>query len=303
MSRSNWLFPLWVVIGALLLLANAYGVIPPTILDLIGRASPILLILFGLNMLIGRRIRFANFAILGLCTILTTGVIVAAYGKQSAVFREDYQVSVSQPVNPATRGIKLNITTLLAVTEIKVNPEAAARTITGAFTGSRESKVSTAYTLEGDTGLLTIAETRASTIPNLTSIGRGKLTVNIPQGVAIDELIIRAGEGNLTINLATLNNATIRTLTVQLESGKIQIDLPPLSPQTALAGTIRTANGDIQLTAATGTTLKFTIERGTPQYDPSGYLLLSGGVIQTAGVRDFQAVLGVSATGNITIRP
>lgn len=297
MSRSNWLWPLLIVVGAGLLIALTAGAIPPTVSDLIGRAWPILIVIFGLNGLIGRRIRFANFLILGLSILLTAGVIVTAYGKQSGQLRSEYQAQISQALAPDVKSIRLNITTLLAQLDVSFSEGS---TITGNFSGSVESKLESAFTVAEGVGTLTLTESRTSAIPKLENIGRGKLTLILPAGLSLDDLTLRGGDGELMLRAG---NATLKNLNIRLQKGTITATLPSLPPESALGGTLRTDSGDLTLTVPAGLTLRLTVEAGNPTFNPASYLRLSSGEVQSIGVRDFQAVLTVGASGAVNVKP
>ncbi len=297
MSRSNWLWPLLLVAGAMLLIAYVAGALPPTVIDLIGRGWPILLVLFGLNALIGRRVRFANFLVLGVCILLTVGIIAVAYGKQAGKPRTDYRAPILQAVAPEINSIKINVTTLLAPIEISV---VEGKNVGGEFVGSVESLLVNNFTVADGVGTLTITETRISSIPKLDAIGRGKLTLTIPSGVTIDELAIRGGEGDLKITATTAN---LKNLNVRLQQGNISVDLPALPATAALGGTLITDSGDMNLNVPANLTVSFAIQSGNPVYDRANYSLSVERFLRPIGVRDFQAVLTLGASGTITVKP
>lgn len=297
MSRSNWLWPLLLVVGAALLIAYVAGALPPTVLDLIGRGWPILLVLFGLNALIGRRVRFANFIVLGVCVLLTAGIIAVAYGKQAGKPRADYRAPIALAIPAEARSIKISVTTLLAPIDVTVGTD---KTVGGEFVGSVESTFDSAFSIADGVGTLTLTETRISSIPKLDAIGRGKLTLTLPAGVTIDELAIRGGEGDLKITATT---ADLKNLNVRLQKGNISVDLPALPATAALGGTLKTDSGDMSVNIPPNLTVRFAIESGRPAFDQSNYLLLSTGELRSAGVKDFQAVLTLGASGIVTVKP
>lgn len=297
MSRSNWLWPLLVIGSALLLLAYSFGILPAAATDLIGRAWPIVLIILGLSTLIGRRFRYANLLVLGVCVVLLVGLIITAYGKQSSKLRSDYHESFSQALPAEVKSIRINVVMLLA--QMSIEPTEA-RTISAEFSGSTESRVSSSYSADQGVGLFTISEARTSSIPMLESIGHGKLTLHLPTGIAIDELTLRGGEGDLSLDSS---GTTLRNLNVQIAGGDISLILPALTPQEALGGSVRTGSGSLTVNVPQELTIKLTVESGKANFDPANYLLLSGGVLQTAGTRDFQVVLSAGASGGVTIKP
>jgi hypothetical protein len=285
------------VASALLLIAYVVGALPPTVVDLIGRGWPIVLVLIGLNALIGRRVRFSNFIILGMCVLLMAGVIVVAYGKQASKPRTDYRAPFALAIPAEVRSIKIDVTTLLAPIEINV---ASGKSVTGEFLGSVESQLDSNFVVNEGVGTVKITEARVSTLPKLDAIGRGKLTLTIPADVTIDELLIRGGEGDLTL---TTTNANVKNINVRVQKGNITLALPALPATAALGGTLKTDSGEIALTVPANMTLNLNIQGGNPVYDKSKYLLTAEGTLISTGVREFQVALSLGATGTISIKP
>lgn len=297
MSRSVWLWPLLIVIGAIVLLVQAVGALPPAAADLISRAWPIVLILLGLSTLLGRRVRYANLIVLGVCGALLAGVIVTAYGRQSSKFRDDYKEHFEQALPADAKSIRIEVTTLL--TQMSIEP-ADGRTVSADFAGSPESHVTSNYTVDRGIATFTLNETRNSAIPLLESMGHGRLTLRLPVGIPIDQLTIKGGEGDLALDVT---GTTLRNLDTRITGGDVTLTLPALSPQEALGGSVRTGSGNLTINVPQGLTVKFTVENGKSSYDSANYLLVSGGILQSAGTRDFQIVLTVSASGNVMIKP
>ncbi len=296
--RTNWLWPLLIVFVAALLFLQAFGALPPAASDLAGRAWPLALIVLGLNALFGRRFRYANLAVIGVSAVLLTGVIVTAYSKQSSQFRADYHQNFSQALPDLVKSLRINATLLL--TQIDVQP-ADGRTVSASFVGSLESRFAAIYQVDPQgVGTLTLTETRPAAIPLLQAIGHGKLTISLPAGIPLDDVTIKSGEGALTFDAS---GTSLRNLTIALQSGDIALTLPVLAPQDALGGSVHTSGGNLDVTLPTGLTLKMTIDNGKPVFNASNYLLLSGGVLQTAGTRDFQVALSAGASGTVTIKP
>ncbi len=297
MNRSSWLWPLLILLGAVLLFVWGVGALPPAAADLIGRGWPIALVLLGLSTLLGRRVRYANLIVIGVCVALLAGVIVTAYGRQSARFRDDYKQHFEQALPADVKSIRINVTTLL--TQLTIDP-ADARTIVADFAGSQESRVTSNYTIDQGIATFSVIETRPSNIPLLEAMGHGKLTLKLPVGLPIDQLTIKGGEGDLALDIT---GTSVRNLDARITGGDINLTLPPLTPQEALGGSVRTGSGNLIVNVPPGLTLKLTVESGKAGFDPANYLLLSGGVLQSAGTRDFQVVLTVSASGNVSLKP
>lgn len=294
--RINWLWPVLLIGAAGLWLAQSSGALPAAVSDWISRAWPIVLIVLGLHGLIGGRVRYANFAIVGLCAVLVAGVIVVAYGRQSGQFRQDYHADFTQALTADVQHLKLNVSTL--ITQIEIDP-GEGRTVTASFVGSAESRVTTDYQADQGTGTVTLTESRPSAIPSLSATGRGKLTLQLPVGVPVDSLTIRAGTGDLALDAT---GVALQKLDIVLQSGDITITLPQLAANTALGGGVKTSSGNLTFRVPTGVSVQLTLTGGHPDYDQTNYLLLTGNVLQTAGTRDFQVALTAGASGTVAIK-
>ncbi len=295
--RANWLWPLLLVVIAALFFLQAFGVLPPAVSDLAGRAWPLALIILGVSVLIGSRIRYANFVVLGLSAVLMAAIIASAYNKQASQLRSDYHQSITQALAADVTSIRINATMLLA--EITIEP-ADTRTVSADFAGSTQSIVTATYSAAQGVGTLTLSETRPGSIPLLEAIGHGKLTLRLPINIPIDELAIKSGEGALTLDAT---GTILRDLNVALQTGDITLMLPVLPAQSALGGSLHTSGGNLAITVPQGLTVKLTIDNGKPAFSASDYLLLSGGVLQSAGTRDFQVVLSAGASGTVALKP
>ena len=295
--RANWLWPLLLVVIAALFFLQAFGVLPPAVSDLAGRAWPLALIILGVSVLIGSRIRYANFVVLGLSAVLMAAIIASAYNKQASQLRSDYHQSITQALAADVTSIRINATMLLA--EITIEP-ADTRTVSADFAGSTQSIVTATYSAAQGVGTLTLSETRPGSIPLLEAIGHGKLTLRLPINIPIDELAIKSGEGALTLDAT---GTILRDLNVALQTGDITLMLPVLPAQSALGGSLHTSGGNLAITVPQGLTVKLTIDNGKPAFSASDYLLLSGGVLQSAGTRDFQVVLSAGASGRVALKP
>ncbi|MHB8625416.1 MAG: DUF4097 family beta strand repeat-containing protein [Aggregatilineales bacterium] len=294
--HTNWLWPVLLIGAAGLWLAQVAGIVPAAVADWISRAWPIALIVLGLHGLIGGRVRYASFVIVGLCAAIVAGVIVIAYGKQSGQFRQDYHADFTQALTVDVQHVKLNVSTL--ITQIEIDP-GDGRMVNASFVGSAESRVTTDYHVDQGVGTVTITESRPSAIPSLTATGRGKLTLQLPVGVPIDSLTIRAGTGNLTLDAT---GVSLQKLDVALQSGDVTITLPQLAANAALGGGVKTASGNLTFRVPTGLTVQLTLTGGHPDFDANNYLLLTGGILQTAGTKDFQVALTAGASGTVAVK-
>src|SRR5439155_4022713 len=82
--RLSLVWPLLIIAAAVVWLLYALGVLPASIGDLIGRAWPLVLVLVGLMLFLGRRVRFGNVLSIVLCAILVGAVVSTAYSQQSS---------------------------------------------------------------------------------------------------------------------------------------------------------------------------------------------------------------------------
>jgi len=188
-ARISLIWPLFVISIAVFWFAQSLGILNGPAVDLVLRAWPVLLVFAGLVLLIGRRVRFGNVAALILCVALIGGIASAAFGQQSTRVRTDNRKTFAQAIDPQIETVKLVVNMLN--TEVIVTPgEAPTPTVQAEFTGSRDSRLTSDFQIDGTTGTFTLVESQSSGLPSLEGLGRGQLKLTLPAGAAIKQTIV-----------------------------------------------------------------------------------------------------------------
>jgi hypothetical protein len=296
---SNLIWPFLILLAAAFWLLNALGALPPVFIDLLKRGWPALLVLFGLMLLLGRRFRFGNLLAVATSILLIGGVVTVAYNQQSGKMREDYVEPVAYTLGPEVTSIQATLN--LLQTAIEIRPaNAGERTITGKFTGSLESLVTSDFRVSAD-GLatFTLREAQRNAVPLLEQVGKGKLTLFVPSGIAISQLIITGREGDLTLDASS---ASIKRLSVTLDAGNMNVSL---ANESGLIGDLKTGRGDVTVAIPPQLAAQITL-RGSgadsPQFSGEVYTLRIDKVLVPKRAADPQMQLTIDAAGSATIK-
>ena len=300
-TRRNFLWPLIVIaVGGLWLLVVA-DVFPDAVDDLLKRAWPALLILFGYDVLFGRRrVPVARWTLdtssigVVLTVVLVAGVTWFAYTKQGDVVRTDNVVTFAETMPDDVESVQIVVN--VERTAITIIPTGdAPRTLDAEFVGSTGSDVTMDWTIDGSVGVLTIRETIPESIPKLDEYGRGTLAISLPTNVIIEPFDLTGVSGDVTLDLSTV---FVRQLQVDVGKGDILLYLPRVD---VLQGNLATNGGAIELFVPPGTALDVKLAPGSGepryQYDQFRYDLLRDGELKPANTTAFQYVLNVSLKG------
>lgn len=277
LSASVW--GIAIIGAALIALLGALNAIPPVVTDLIRRGYPVLFIALGLMILLGRRMRFGNALAVGVSAALFVGVATIAYNRQSTQFREDYREPFSYALSVETLSLQADVRTWR--TEIEILPAPTGeRQIRGEFVGSLESLVAVDYRFEGGKGIFSLTESARNPVPLLESVGRGKLTLYLPQGIAIDGLTLQSIEGSLNLNAAGVN---LRAISITMQSGGIQAifsDIP------GLIGDLTARGGKVEVTIPASIPAQVALRgggAGRPSFSAERYTLRIDNVLVPKG--------------------
>jgi hypothetical protein len=296
-TRRNVLWPLMIMaVGGiwLLMVADAF---PDAVDDILTRAWPALPVLFGFDVLFGRRRLHiwrwrveTSLAGVVIVLFLVGGVVWFAYQKQADVVRADNVKTFSEVLSEDVNRVRLEIA--LERTSITIKPaEDDPRRLGVTFMGSSESRVEMVWSSEGDTGVLTVEETYRNAIPKLEDYGRGTLEISLPTSVIIEQFDLNGGQGDVTVDLRPVH---MRQILLTVDQGDIQLSLPALD---VLQGDLRTSEGSIELLVPPGRALdvKLSPGSGTPRYryDEDKYDVLLNGEIKPANTTAFQYALNV----------
>jgi hypothetical protein len=292
------LWPILIVLVAGLWFFQALNALSPAIVDLMVRALPALLVVVGLMLFLGRRVRFGNSLAFLITIALLAGVITAAYAKQSSIPRQDYLAApIAQLLEPTT--LTLNMTITARLTEIEVTRAVAGdRTIRAQFVGSFESDLVPIYTVADGVGTFTLEERARNSIPALTQIGSGKLSLILPAGVTVEQFTLTSTGGSVTFDST---DTLIKRLNIAIPSGDLQVIV---ANQSGLIGDLKTGSGAVTLTVPPTIAAELTLRgagANAPTYDQNLYTLSKDNVLvpKTGGA---QIQLSIDAPGAITIR-
>lgn len=297
-TRRNLMWPLLLaLVGGLWLLVTV-ELVPEAIGDILLRAWPLLLILFGLDLLAGRRtIHVARQPIpmsvlaLPLALALLAAVIWLGYAQQADVVYADKTISFTQAIGPDVTQMRAEAAMERA--DITVSPgEGGARAVEATYQGGANSDVTFEWETGGDIPALTISEPETPAIPRLTDYGRGTLALTLPPDVTVQELTLGGDVGDIAAHLRLVR---IGQLHLAVGEGDLMVDLPA---DAVMTGTLRTGDGTITLNVPrdVALTLSITPGRGQPtyEYDQARYDLLANGTLKMKNTDAFEIGLTVS---------
>jgi hypothetical protein len=305
MTRRNIMWPLIIMaVGGIWLLkvANAF---PDAVDDILARAWPALLILFGFDVLLGRRrLRMLRWRVdtsligVAVTLALVAGVIGFAYRKQADVVRADNVRNYSDVLADEIDRVRLEVN--VERTSVTVKPaEDNPRALDVTFKGTNESQVDFGWSTDGSTGTLTVDEAYRNKIPRLEDYGRSTLEIALPTGVVVELFDMSGGQGDAALDLRSLY---MRQILLTVDTGNIQLYLPSFD---VLQGDLKTGNGSIELLVPSSSALdvKLSPGSGTPRYryDEDKYDVLLNGEIKPTNTTAFQYALNVWLKSGATL--
>ena len=286
--HTNLLWGLVLLAASLVLVLNAFEVIPQGVYDLIARGWPALLVLAGLFIFLRDRIRFGGIIALAGTAALVAGVVTLAFSARSAEFRESNQYATEQAVSEEILLLQVNVESLATDVRFEAAPE---RTVSAEFIGSDESTVTSDYAVDEDDptrATFTLRETQAREFPLLENVGRGRLVVQLPPELPV-AVAFEGQNGEATFDMGELS---LERLSAEIGHGDVLLTLPvynPLSPNAREQPSVLTArDGDATIVVPDEVAARIELNRGgsgiQPEYDPDKYNLLVGDVLES---RDF----------------
>lgn len=300
--RTNPLLGLvWVATASVLLAVNL-GYLPDGLSDLIGRSWPALLIFFGLSVFLRDRVQFGGVLALIFSGIIVGGIVTTAFSARSSQLREEQQLTISESISAEVQLLQVNIEALTTDVEV-LTAETPSRNISAIFTGSDESEIIEIYEESGD-GLatFTLRETRPNPLPRLEAIGRGRMTIALPSGLATS-IAFKNQDGASTFNLGQLS---LERLDIDVFKGDVVITLPaynPLSPTVQQnPGDLIVRDGNITIRVPQDVGGRFVLNRDRsrrPEHDTTRYLLIddgAGGTLQHINFDSFDIKLNYIVT-------
>jgi hypothetical protein len=289
-KRRNLLWGIIAVTAAGILLLRTLELIPDGLYDLILRALPVLLVLFGLTLLLRNRAPLSNLAALGLSAALVFGIGMYAFSSRVTQQRDENVQPFTQSIEAAVTLLVVHLDVLTTDVEIRI-AQVANTVVTGQFVGSLESLIGVEYQspTQGQ-AVFNVREIRPNSFPMLEAVGRGKLNLQLPPDIAV-ALVVNSQHGRATLDLTQVN---LERLTLNLQQGDAVVTLPEYMPRSPNAqdqpGSLNILNGDIVVLVPDSVGARFElVRRGNglvPKYDPTVYNFLVGDVLENRRIDD-----------------
>jgi len=305
-ARRNFIWPLLILaLGAVWLLITIDAV-PQAVGDLLRRAWPALLVLIGLQALVGsrqlavgRRRVPASALVLVVVVVALAAVVVLAYQKQAESVRSENVQVFDETLPEDVRQVE--IAAELRRTALSVGPgEPGVRALTARYAGSRDYTVTMAWESRAATGTLAIREEAGGSIPRLEDYGRATLTLTLPDKTPISLLRLESEAGNGSLDLQALQ---IQRLEATLSDGSLVVKLPAGE---ALNGRLEVRGGDLELHVPRGVPLTLSLAEGSGEpsyvYDDLRYDLLRDGTLKLENATEFQIGLTIWLESGATLR-
>jgi putative adhesin/cell wall-active antibiotic response 4TMS protein YvqF len=208
-----------ITVGAVFLLLNL-GIIGLN-WQAVARYWPVLLILVGLDIIVGRRSMLGSI-IMGVVTVgAVVGVVLLA---QAAPTGQTSGTLVSGAIDQSfgnVKSLKITVDTSSAPLELHAGPDKSK--VTGDYRVMSGTQPKVDYRVEGDTGVMTITQPPMKDIPFGFNFDLDEhITVNLPTGIPI-ELHTAGDLGKVNLDLTDLQ---ITDLNVDGGSGQLTVTLP-----------------------------------------------------------------------------
>lgn len=248
---------------------------------------PVILILIGLDVILGRRSFIGSMGVAAL-TLLAV-VVITIIAATSAAIRPFTAEAITRDVAVALEDASaLEIRLEMGAGDVRLDAlEGADYAVQGTYTTNSQLELVTDYRVAGDTGQLTIRQTGEDNRIGPTSYVGG-LELGLNDSVPID-LVVEAGVGGLTLDLSGVQ---LRSLTVNMGVGGTEVILP--TPQGNLEVNIDGGVGGIEITLPAGVEARINYDGGLSDLDtPLRFARSADNVRQTEGYN--------SATGRITL--
>ncbi|GAB4467566.1 MAG: DUF5668 domain-containing protein [Anaerolineae bacterium] len=217
-----------ITLGVIFLLDNL-GMIEVSWLSL-WRFWPVLLILIGLDLLLGRRSALGSILLAVLSVIIVVGVIFLAgtgMAPRGALSGETVTYDIEHELAPEVESLQVDITIGAASTNIYALSGSASRdyAVLGSITTNSAMELVNEYEVSGDRGTVRITQ-KGETGTVVVGDGRTGMVGMVDLGLTAEvplDLVITAGAGEGTIDLSGL---TLQSLEVTSGVGALTLILP-----------------------------------------------------------------------------
>lgn len=209
-----------ITIGVLFLLANL-GALPFSFWEIAARFWPLLLILIGLEIIIGRQSTLGAIVILVLWLALVAGVIWLAVAQGGGLLPTSAAETsqVSHPLGDIkSASVDLNIG--IATTNVTVLNSDTAKLMEGTFRHAQGSQIVKTYHVMGNEGRLALREQGTPWVFFGGGSSRWELGLNPQIPIALH---VNGGVGRVNLDLSALN---ITSLTIDAGVGSMDIITP-----------------------------------------------------------------------------
>ncbi len=216
-QRPSLIGPLMLItIGVLFLLANQ-GVLPLTFWEIAARYWPLIFILIGLEIIVGRQSMMGALIVLGLWIVIVGGVLWLSFTQAGAPLTGGTTEEIAQPLGDLKSAtVELNFG--FARTEVTAidSPDL----MRGKFTHAQGTRVTKSYNVAGTEGRLTLKEEGVNFM--LGGARQSRWDIGLSSQIPI-ALRVNGGVGNGNLDLSALN---IPSLNIDTGVGSLKITTP-----------------------------------------------------------------------------
>jgi hypothetical protein len=250
--RPSLIGPLLLItIGVLFLLANL-NVLPLTFWEIAARYWPLIFILIGLEIIIGRQSIIGGLVVLVLWVAIVGGVLWLSFTQSGAPIAGGTTETISQPLGDIQSAtVDLNIG--FARTDVTTLGTDSSDLMNGAFTHAEGTRVTKTFNVAGTEGRLALREEGVNFILGGASTSRWDLKLN--PGIPI-ALRINGGVGRATLDLSALN---LTSLNIDAGVGNVIVTTPKSSVTTM---SVNGGVGNVSITIPQGVAARIRVNSG-----------------------------------------
>lgn len=244
--------------GVVLLLSNL-GMLPPIDWFSLLNYWPILLILIGLEIMLGNRSILGSIAVALLGLVVLGGVIFFVGIQQAGVAGgSSVTYTIAEDLGSAKT---LDVTLNLGITDTQISGASDnSLAVQGQYTTNKEFQVQTIYDVRGDTGYLTISHDSSSRFPSIALMG--DLSLGLTNAVPMS-LHINGGVGNAVLDLTGIQ---LSSLDINTGVGNLEVILPA---EGRYEVTVNGGVGNIEITVPAGLSVLLSVDEGIADVDVS----------------------------------